>query len=107
MYTVKSLEDIVATLMAIDNAYKSRPTKPIQVSVSNGQPIFENRDTPTREVLSKEFSIEIDSSNRRIQNLLHKRLIEVDPDRSYQGWRAYQRVYRLTGKGLQFLMLNR
>lgn len=106
MMTVKYLEDIVATLQAIDDTYNERPMKAVQVSISKGQPILENKDIPTRQVLEKKFKILPDSVNRRIQNLVDKGLIEVDPQRSYQGYKAFQRVYRLTGKGLQMLMLN-
>lgn len=103
---VKSLEDIVATLVVIDKAYKERPTSSVQVTEKDGQPICELRDTPTRIIVAKKFKIAEDSANRRIQKLIEKGLVEVDPSRSYQGFKAFQRVYRLTGKGMQLLMLE-
>lgn len=106
METVKSLEDIIETLSVIDEAYKKRELVSIQISIKGGQPINELRDTPTREILKSKFNIKTGASNNRIQKLLNFELIEVDPQRSYQGYKAYQRIYRLTGKGLQMLMIN-
>lgn len=104
--TVKYLEDIIATLRVIDVTYNQRPTEPIRVNVIKNTDVIENRDTPTRKILEREFKILPDSANRRIQTLVDKGLVEVDPQRSYQAYKAFQRVYRLTGKGMQMLMLN-
>lgn len=106
MKIVKSLEDILATLEAINKAYLNRKTDLIQISIKGGVPIREKRDIPTRDILSKYFEIHPDSANRRIEKLVAKGLLEIDSERSYQGYKAYQRVYKLTGKGLQFLTIN-
>lgn len=104
--TVKSIDDIVATLRVINETYKSRPMMLIQVSRSQGAPVKELKDTPTRIIVKDKFNIREDSANDRIAKLIDKGLIEIDPQRSYQAWRAYQRVYRLTGKGLQLLAIE-
>ena len=103
MDTVKYSDDILATLVAIERAYKKRPTYRLQTGRAKGQKIMEIKDKPTRLVISEEFKIASDTANQRLQFLSDKGFIEIDSSRSYQTWRAFQKVFRITGKGYQLL----
>ena len=103
MTTVKYSEDVLSTLVAIEKAYKKRPTERLQTGKLKGQPIFEVKDMPTRKVIAQEFKISPDTANQRLQFLVDNDFIEIDSSRSFQTWRAFQKIFRVTGKGYQLL----
>jgi hypothetical protein len=105
MKTVKYTEDIVETLAAIDKAYREKPTKKMVMTRKKNEELVEYKDTPTRTVVADAFKISEDRANERILHLVREGLIELDSSRSYQTWRAFQKVFRLTGKGQQLLSI--
>lgn len=104
--TVKSLEDIVATLAVVHNSNINRVYEAASRRVDSRTTLTSQVEVPTVLLVKDKFNLSRQAAYNRLISLLDDNYIEEDKARSYwhyAGNKTYRTIYKLTDKGKMVL----